>query len=84
MHHCTFVQTNSLDKEMNNHWDFNFQPPESFTDAEGNLIFVIKAAALPFELCFSGADEMLWVDGVIFIGKESNLESVRVSIQPGM
>lgn len=43
MLHCTFVQTGSLDKEKNNHWDFNFQPPESFSDAEGNLISDITA-----------------------------------------
>lgn len=39
MLHCTFVQTNSLDKERHNHWDFNFKPPESFSDAESNIIF---------------------------------------------
>jgi len=35
---CTFVQTNASDKEKHNHRDFNFKPPESFSDAEGNLI----------------------------------------------
>lgn len=58
MLHCTFVQTSSLDKEKNNHWDFNFQPPESFSDAEGNLILEITAAVLSFVL--TATERSVW------------------------
>lgn len=57
---------------MNNHCDFNFQPPESFSDAGSNLILEIKAAALPFVPCFTGLEETQPADGVIFIGLVSN------------
>lgn len=84
MLHCTFVQTNSLDKERNNHWDFNFQPLESFSETEGNLILEIKAAVLPFVPCLSGTEETFGADGGVFITKESNLSTVRYNIQQYM
>lgn len=78
MLHCTFVQTSSLDKERNNHWDFNFQPPESFSDAEGNLSLDTAAAVLPFVL--PATEES--VSGAHV--KESDLRIVRYSIQQCM